>query len=111
MAPMRSAFVFNVIVVTCTIWATKVAALTGGPTMPEYTQFEEVTASNLVDPSSGDFTYVIPLLEVPGPSGGYPIALSYHSGIKHDQEATWVGLGWSLNAGAINRQVRGIPDD
>lgn len=91
--------------------AGKALALTGGPVMPEYAQFEQVTADNLVDPSTGNFTYVIPLLELPGPSGGYPLALSYHSGIKHDQEATWVGLGWSLNAGAINRAVRGTPDD
>ncbi len=88
-----------------------VSALTGGPSMPEYTQFEEVTSNNLVDPNTGNFTYSIPLLDVPGPEGGYPVALSYHSGISHEQEATWVGLGWSLNAGAINRVVRGIPDD
>lgn len=86
-------------------------ALTGGPSMPDYTQFEEVTATNVVDPNSGNFTYTIPLLDVPGPEGGYPVALSYHSGINHEQEATWVGLGWSLNAGAINRIVRGVPDD
>jgi len=28
-----------------------------------------------------------------------------------DQEATWVGLGWSMNHGAITRTMRGLPDD
>ncbi len=79
--------------------------------MPEYAQFEEVTGNNTVDPGTGNFTYTIPLLDVPGPGGAYPLALSYHAGITHEQEATWVGLGWSLNAGAINRLVRGVPDD
>lgn len=86
-------------------------AITGGPNMPEYTQFEEVSASNLVDPNSGNFTYSVPLLEVPGPEGTYPVALSYHSGIRYNQEASWVGLGWSVNVGAINRILRGVPDD
>merc|ERR1712228_95355 len=27
------------------------------------------------------------------------------------QEASWVGLGWNLNPGAINRTVSGVPDD
>lgn len=65
----------------------------------------------MVDLFSGDFTYNIPLFELPGPDGGYPFNLSYHSGIGMDQEASWVGLGWSLNAGAINRSMRGLPDE
>jgi hypothetical protein len=28
-----------------------------------------------------------------------------------DQEASWVGLGWTLQPGAINRQMRGLPDE
>lgn len=93
------------------VLASGALALTGGPMMPEYTQFEEVNSANLVDPNTGNFTYTVPLLEVPGPAGSYPLAASYHAGITPGQEATWVGLGWSVNAGAINRVMRGLPDD
>ena len=86
-------------------------ALTAGPTAPEATSFEPVDTTDMVNLLTGDFVYNIPLLEVPGPSGGYPLALSYHGGIQNNQEASWVGLGWSLNPGAINRIVNGHPDD
>lgn len=86
-------------------------ALTSGPSQPEMHSFEPVTTNQLVDLFSGDFTYNIPLLTVPGPNGGYPINMAYHSGIGMEQEATWVGLGWNLSPGVINRQMRGLPDD
>src|SRR5690606_15438598 len=60
---------------------------------------------------TGDLSYVIPILNIPSPEGGYPIALSYHGGIGYDQESSWVGLGWNINPGAINRNVLGFPDD
>lgn len=82
-------------------------ALTGGPSQPEVQSFEPVGTSDMVDLFSGDFTYNIPLLDVEG----YPINLAYHSGITTDQEASWVGLGWNINVGTINRGLRGIPDD
>ncbi|CAL2093963.1 RHS repeat domain-containing protein [Tenacibaculum sp. 190524A05c] len=82
-----------------------------GPNAPEAAAFEPVDATDMVNLLTGDFTYVLPLLNVPSPEGGYPLALSYHAGIAVEQEASWVGLGWSLNPGAINRSVVGIPDD
>jgi hypothetical protein len=82
-------------------------ALTGGPSQPEVQSFEPISTSDMVDPFSGDFKYNIPLMNV----DGYPINISYHSGISMDQEASWVGLGWNINAGVINRSMRGIPDD
>jgi hypothetical protein len=86
-------------------------ALTSGPTAPETSSFEPVDTTDMVNLMTGDFVYNLPLLEVPGPSGGYPLSLSYHAGIKPNQEASWVGLGWTLNPGAINRMVNGYPDD
>lgn len=81
--------------------------LTGGPSQPEVQSFEPVGTSDMVDVFSGDFNYNIPLLDV----GGYPINIAYHGGVGMDQEASWVGLGWNLNPGVINRNMRGIPDD
>lgn len=86
-------------------------ALTSGPSQPEAAQFQPVGATDMVDMFTGDFGYNIPLLELPGPNGGYPFNLSYQSGTTMDQEASWVGLGWNVNAGAIVRNMRGLPDE
>ncbi|MBO9703047.1 MAG: hypothetical protein J7604_22725 [Sporocytophaga sp.] len=82
-------------------------ALTSGPSQPETQQFAPAGMDNMVDPFTGDFSYNIPLMDV----GGYPINLNYAAGITPDAEASWVGLGWNVNVGAINRNVRGLPDD
>lgn len=82
-------------------------ALTSGPAQPETNAFQQVDASQLVDPFTGDFSYNIPLMEI----GGYPINLSYDANLSMDQEASWAGLGWNVNIGAISREVRGLPDD
>lgn len=86
-------------------------ASNNGPTAPEAASFEPVDATDMVNLATGDLSYVLPLLNVPSPEGGYPLALSYHAGIALDQEASWVGLGWNINPGAINRSVVGVPDD
>jgi hypothetical protein len=79
----------------------------GGPTQPEASAFTPIGVSDMVDPFTGDFSYNIPLMDI----DGYPINIAYNSGVTMDQEASWVGLGWNLNAGAITRNLRGIPDD
>ncbi len=87
-------------------------ALTSGPSQPEFSSFEPVTTTNMVDPFTGSFTYNLPVIEVPGPNGaGYAASLSYHSGVKPEEEASWVGYGWTLNPGSINRNMRGVADD
>jgi hypothetical protein len=82
-------------------------SLTGGPSQPEFESFEPAGATEMVNLATGDFVYNIPLLDV----DGYPINISYHGGVGMEQEASWVGLGWSLHPGAINRGMRGLPDD
>jgi hypothetical protein len=83
------------------------SALTSGPTQPEVSSFEPVGTTDMVDLFTGDFVYNIPLLDIEG----YPVNISYHSGGDMDQEASWVGYGWNINPGVINRHVRGLPDD
>ncbi|PAM93697.1 hypothetical protein B4N84_15585 [Flavobacterium sp. IR1] len=85
----------------------QIYALTGGPSQPEFEAFTPIGTSDMVDLASGDFNYNIPIMDV----GGYPLNLAYNSGATMDQEASWVGLGWNLDVGQINRQVRGLPDD
>jgi hypothetical protein len=82
-------------------------ALTGGPSQPEVQSFQPISTSDMVSVFTGDFNYNIPLLDVEG----YPINIAYNSGISTDQEASWVGLGWNINPGVINRNMRGLPDD
>lgn len=105
------ALFFTLELVASLIVPNVVHALTSGPTAPEATSFEPVDTSDMVNLATGDLVYNIPLLEVPGPAGGYPLSLSYHAGIQTNEEASWVGLGWTLNPGAINRTVSGYPDD
>lgn len=54
----------------------------------------------------------IPLYEIDIDGFKIPITLNYHaSGIRVDQESSWVGLGWSLNIGGmISRTVKSVDD-
>jgi hypothetical protein len=87
--------------------ATPSFGLTDGPTQPETQRFEYGGLQQLVNPFTGGFAYSIPLFSV----GPYPFELTYNSDITMEQEASWVGLGWNLNTGCINRNMRGFPDD
>lgn len=55
----------------------------------------------------------IPIYEVVSGDISVPITLSYHGGgIKVAEEASWVGLGWTLNAGGIiTHDVKGGNDE
>lgn len=103
----QSALLLAILIFLEVSYPTQVLALTGGPSQPEVQSFEPIGTSDMVDMFTGDFNYNLPLLDVEG----YPINIAYHSGINMDQEASWVGLGWNINPGVINRNMRGIPDD
>lgn len=100
-------FFLLITIVSEIVTPTATFALTGGPSQPEVQAFTPVSTAEMVDLTSGDFRYNIPLLDV----GGYPLNIAYSSGIGMDDEASWTGLGWNLNVGSINRSMRGLPDD
>ena len=76
-----------------------------GPQQQEYSSFTQADDFNLVNKYSGSFSYNIPILAIPGKGGSYPINMGYSSGISPSSEASWVGLGWSLNVGALSLQL------
>ncbi len=103
----KIAFFLLVIQVCEVFFPSAVYALSSGPSQPEVQSFEPINTTELVNLTSGDFNYNIPLIDV----GGYPVNISYHSGVTMDEESSWVGLGWNINPGVINRNMRGLPDD
>ncbi|WP_116108893.1 hypothetical protein [Lewinella sp. IMCC34191] len=103
----RTALSLSALLLFQSFLATPAYGLSGGPTQPEFRHNQIVGADNLVDAFTGNFNYSIPLFEM----GGYPINLTYASDHKMEDEASWVGAGWTLNPGVISRQVRGLPDD
>lgn len=78
------------------------------PTTASLMQYSQIPVSK----NTGVPQVSFDLYTVRSGSLSVPISLSYHaSGIKTQQEASWVGLGWSLNAGGvITRSIRGRSD-
>jgi hypothetical protein len=90
----------------------KVEELVKIPPSPEAAAFTKYgnTPANLY---SGTPNISIPIANLKAREIDVPISLTYDaSGIKVEQIATWIGLGWNLNAGGmVTRQVNGLPDD
>ncbi|HUM46337.1 MAG TPA: hypothetical protein PLD84_05385, partial [Chitinophagales bacterium] len=66
-----------------------------------------------VNLSSGIPSIEVPLHQIVDHDIVLPVSVSYHAGgVKVGEIASWVGLGWSLNAGGvITRTVMGLPDE
>lgn len=66
-----------------------------------------------VDYYTGKININIPIYNIKTKELTVPIDINYNSaGIQLDELASWVGLGWNLNAGgAVVRNVKGIPDN
>lgn len=81
------------------------------PNSPEAEAFEKY--GNLeVNLHTGTPNVSVPLTTIKGRELDLPLSLTYDaSGIKVDQVATNVGLGWNLNAGGrVSLQARGLSD-
>src|SRR6267378_2178061 len=101
----------TVLLIVTMFGGSEASSQTSGPTQPEFQSIAGAKALEFVNPFTGDLHYTVNLFDLPGPNGKFPFVLEYQSGFGPAQEASWVGLGWSLNPGVINRQMRGLPDD
>ncbi len=82
------------------------------PQSPEVASFEKY--GNLpVNFYAGAPEISIPVFTHTGKEMNFPISLTYDAtGIKVEQMATNVGLGWNLNfGGVVSREVKHLPDD
>jgi len=78
------------------------------PTAASFAQYADYPVSHY----TGIPSVSIPLYEVIIDDFNFPISLNYHSsGIKGDQEASWVGLGWTLNASSLISRTVKYADD
>ncbi|PWL28952.1 MAG: hypothetical protein DCO95_10935 [Roseivirga sp. XM-24bin3] len=70
--------------------------------------------NNNVSYYTGNAQVSFPITEVQGSGISIPIYMNYSGsgGIRVEQVASWVGLGWTLNSGGvISRTIRGRVDD
>jgi len=70
-------------------------------------------ADSPVNLASGVASFSLPMTSIKSGPLNVDVNLSYHlGGIRLEEMASWVGLGWNLSAGGlISRTVLGIPDD
>ncbi|WPU95846.1 hypothetical protein SNE25_09985 [Mucilaginibacter sabulilitoris] len=65
-----------------------------------------------VSPYTGTADVNIPIYTIHAKGIDIPISLGYHTGgIRLDEEASWVGLGWALNAGGMISRTINDKDD
>ncbi|WP_291152105.1 RHS repeat domain-containing protein [Flavobacterium sp. UBA7680] len=78
------------------------------PNASALAQYADIPVSNY----TGIPNISVPLINIKSGKIELPITASYHaSGVKVAEEASWIGLGWALNAGGmITRQTRGLDD-
>ena len=75
------------------------------PTVPKIKTDSAFKPSEIKEEKVGDLKLNIPLLQVPGKNGfTFPLLAYYSSGIKMDQEAGSIGLGWQFEIGSVTKE-------
>ncbi len=79
------------------------------PEVASFMKFEDIN----VNKYTGVPDISIPVFTLQDGEVNIPITLRYHaSGIKVEEEASWVGLGWNLNVGGhVTRRANGAIDE
>ena len=86
----------------------------GGDFRPNYERYrlDKFVLQDETPSYSGDLSFAIPILTVPGRHGhDFEVKLTYNSNVTQRQFASWVGLGWNLEPGCVERTVRGRTDE
>ena len=107
-----------VLMALCSVFASGQSTNTFNPSLPQlpYLSPEAASLGKYGEIPVSEYTGVpeisVPLHTVRIGELEFPLSLTYHaSGIKVAQEATWVGLGWDLQAGGcINQIISGSYD-
>jgi len=106
-------FCCNILIVTA-IFGQPINNGNGDVTLPtadasSFGKFSEIPVSHF----NGTPSISVPISTVQQGPLSLPITMNYNaSGVKVAEVASWVGLGWTLNASAmVSRTVVGIPDE
>ncbi len=107
-------FIFFVFLITSNSFAQTKPAFTPplvippSPNAVSLGKFGEIPVS----PYTGIPSISIPIYTISAGDLRLPISIDYHaSGIRVDEESSWIGMGWSLNAGGmITKTVMGDDD-
>lgn len=106
-------YLFSIFITCCSLYASsqnKVATPSANNAISNAGGAASEVSVNLY---TGTANVGIPLLSLPSQSMAIPVSLQYIAGrgVKVQDYAGEVGLGWKLSASSITRVVRGYPDD
>lgn len=110
-AMKKTLFVFLTLMLTTAVGAQSVPNVI--PPSPEASSIVGYGNTN-VNFYSGSPSFSVPIYSVGSRGFSIPVSLNYSGfgGIKVEDIAPWVGLGWSLNAGGVvSRTIKGLADD